>query len=141
MGSSHFNEYARIGSGYLMHYFGQRDGNGDLITLKWYASRQELPQDVKAFVELHSATNAQDSLGEFNDEQKVERQTILMERLDTSGNQVVLDTEALVVAPDGSTLAGGRWGIERIDNSDEALVQLTLVRERTKRYNASGYER
>lgn len=142
MGSSYFNEFVdRFGSDQLMEYFGQRDSDGELITLKWYASRQEEPQEVNAFVELHSTVESQDAIGEFDDLKKVERYTIVMKRKDTSGNLVVLDTEALVLAPDGSELAGGRWGVERFDNSDESLVQVTLVRERSKRFHASRYER
>ena len=142
MGNSYFNEYVnRFNSDHLVHYFGRRDANGDLYVMSVYTSAREEPYSVHAIIEMENATNGDKQFGDMESQERVERVTVLMKRHDTLGEAVPLDTEALVLLPDGSSLSGGRWGVERIDNSDESLVQVTLVREKTKRYQPSRYLR
>lgn len=139
---SFFNDYVdRFVAPHLVHHFGKRDANGELYLMKVYVSAREEPYSVKAIIEMSSATTGDFSLGDIERQDKIERMTVLMQRFDVDGEQVPLDTEAWVLPPDGSALSGGRWGIERIDNSDESHVQVTLVREKPKRYQPTRYIR
>lgn len=140
MGST-FNDFmARFGTPHLMHHFSNRDSDNAPILLSVYLTGQEEARDVEAFIQTQDAASEYRQQGELETVVKAHRVHVLMRNKDTSGVDIALDTESFVVVPDGSTVASGRWGIERFENADGELVSVVLLRDRAKRYHARGYE-
>lgn len=141
MGSQFDDIVSRFVAPQLMHQFGNRDEDNALIVMDVYLSGQEEARSVEAFIQQDDLIDDTIAVGDFETRVKVERKRILMRRVDTSGVDLALDLDMLVVVPDGTTIAQGRWGVEQVDNADGTLASVVLVRRRPKSYHAVGYER
>lgn len=141
MAKSYHDELVeRFGVGQLMHFYGSRDEQGELILLDWYVSGEGQPRKVNAFQVDLAVDSETDTLAEHETAQRVERTTFMVSRVGDDGRDVPLDTEALVIIP-GETVWSGRWGVDRIGPADANLAQVTLIREKPKRHYGTGYER
>lgn len=141
MPKSYHDEYTeRFAADQLLHHFGQRDEQGQLWALEWYASGENKSRKVDAFMVEESTDSESDTLGDEDMAKRVERQTWMVRRVGRDGLDVPMDTEALVLIP-GDEVYSGRWGVERIDPTDKTFAQVVLIREKAKRYYGTGYER
>lgn len=141
MGSQFDEIMSKFAVPQLMHHFSNRDADNAAILMTVFLSGEEEGRDVEAFIQQDEARVGQEVMNDFETEFKVERKVVLMRRVDVDGDAIAMDTDMLVVVPDGSTIKAGRWGVEAIDNADGTLASVTLMRHRPKSYHATGYRR